>query len=162
MTVKTMGAQSGQALVELAIALPVLLILALGVIELGRYAYIAILVGNAAHAGALYGSQSTAASSDSTGIQSAAQYDFAGGTAAGSIDNGQPVSQLTVSSLPSCGCDSGGAITAFGCATTPSCATGHWVVVISVTASGTFSSLFNYPGIPSSITVSRTSTMRVL
>jgi Flp pilus assembly protein TadG len=158
----TVHSQSGQALVEMAIALPVLLILALGVIELGRYAYIAILVGNAAHAGALYGSQNTAASADTTGIQNAAEYDFAGGTAAGSIDNGQPVSQLNVTSSTSCGCDSGGTITGFGCATTPSCATGHWVVIVSVTASGTFNSLFNYPGIPSSLAISRTSTMRVL
>jgi translation initiation factor 2 alpha subunit (eIF-2alpha) len=32
---------------------------------------------------------------------------------------------------------------------------------VSVTASGTFNSLFNYPGIPASITISKTSSMRV-
>ena len=43
--------QSGQALVEMAFVVPLLLLLALGVIEVGRYAYISILVGNAARAG---------------------------------------------------------------------------------------------------------------
>jgi Flp pilus assembly protein TadG len=154
--------QSGQALVELALVLPILLILALGVIELGRYAYIAILVGNAAHAGAVYGSQNTGDSSDTTGIQNAAYYDFAGGNGSTNNANGQLNSSLTVNSSVSCGCDSGGAVTNFDCANTPSCATGHWVITVSVTAFGTFNSLFNYPGIPSSVTVSRTSTMRVL
>jgi hypothetical protein len=33
--------------------------------------------------------------------------------------------------------------------------------MVSVTASGTFSGLFQYPGVPSSIAISRTCTMRV-
>ena len=63
---------------EMAFILPILLILVLGVIEIGRYAYIAILVGNAARAGAAYGAQNKQLANDSTGIQNAAQYDFAG------------------------------------------------------------------------------------
>lgn len=155
--------QSGQALVEFALALPILALLALGVIEMGRYAYIAILVGNAAHAGAVFGSQNTSASSQTANIQNAAEYDFAGGITGTANANGQPISQLTVTSSTACGCDSAGTINAFGCGTTPSCPSGqHWVVVVSVTAAHQFNSLFNYPGIPSSITISRTSTMRVL
>src|SRR5258708_393318 len=73
--------QCGQALTEMAFVLPLLLILALGVIEVGRYAYIAILVGNAARAGAAYGAQSKQQSNDSTGMHNAAQYDFAGSSA---------------------------------------------------------------------------------
>jgi hypothetical protein len=38
---------------------------------------------------------------------------------------------------------------------------GHWVVMVSVKAAGTFTSLFKYPGIPGSITVTQTATMRV-
>jgi hypothetical protein len=34
-------------------------------------------------------------------------------------------------------------------------------VMVAVTASGTFAPLFKYPGISNSITISRTSTMRV-
>jgi len=158
--------QSGQALVELAFVLPVLLLLALGVIEIGRYAYISILVGNAAHAGAMYGSLGTSQANDPTGIQNAALYDFAGATSGTTNTNGQVAGNLNVTSAQSCGCDAGGSVTAAVCdktanPTAGTCATGHWVVAISVTATGTFSSLFNYPGIPSPITVSRTSKLRV-
>jgi len=158
--------QSGQALIELAFVIPLLLVLALGVIEVGRYAYIAILVGNAARAGADYGAQSNAQSVDTAGIQNAAYYDFAGATSGSTNTNGFTTSTLTVSSATSCGCDSGGSITSAGCttATNPtagSCTTGNWVVFVSVTASGTFNSLFGYPGIPSSITISRTATIPV-
>ena len=150
--------QSGQSLLEVALLLPLMLLLLLGSIDLGRYAYIAILVGNAARAGAGYGAQNLAFSVDTTGIQAAADNDYQ--------NNGQNVSTLTVSSSVSCGCDSGGTVTTSGCstATNPSagiCTSGHWVVMVSVTASGTYSALFNYPGIPSTMAVSRTVTMRV-
>jgi Flp pilus assembly protein TadG len=158
--------QAGQALIELAFVLPLLLVLALGVIEVGRYAYIAILVGNAARAGADYGAQSNAQSVDTTGIQNAAYYDFAGGTSSSNSSNGLSQSTITVTSVVACGCDSGGSITSAGCTTATnanagSCTTGNWVVYVSVTASGTFNALFGYPGIPSSITVSRTATIPV-
>jgi Flp pilus assembly protein TadG len=161
--------QSGQALVEMALVIPLLLLLALGVIEIGRYAYIAILIGNAARAGADYGAQSNQQSNDSTGIQNAAQYDFAGSTTGTPPPtNGQAVATLTVTSSTSCGCDSAGAITTYGCnvaagnANPGVCPAGsHWVVFVSVTASGTFNSLFNYPGIPSSLTISRTAILPV-
>ena len=147
--------QSGQSLLELAFLVPVLLLLALGVIEVGRYAYIGILVGNAARAGAAYGTQSLPQSVDTVGITRAADNDFQ--------NNGQSVSSLTITSGVSCGCDGSGSVAAAACTGTGAgtCASGHWVVILSVTASGTFSSLFNYPGIPSSVTVSRTSSMRV-
>src|SRR5438270_860584 len=143
--------QSGQALIELAFVLPMLLVLALGVIEIGRYAYIAILVGNAARAGADYGAQSNAQSVDTTGIQKAAYYDFAGATSGSTTTNGQTVSSLTVTSTVSCGCDSVGAITSASCDSTTNPTAGsctgaaNWVVFVSVTASGTFNSLFSYP-----------------
>lgn len=145
--------ESGQSLIEVAVLLPFLALLMLGVIELGRYAYIGILVGNAARAGAAYGTESLPQSVDTVNISLAAQNDFK--------NNGQ--SGLSVSSSVSCGCDSGGSVTSSACTGTGagSCASGHWVVVVSVTASGTFNSLFNYPGIPASITISRTSSMRV-
>jgi Flp pilus assembly protein TadG len=160
------GRQSGQALVELAFILPVLLLLALGVIEIGRYAYISILVGNAAHAGAMYASLGASQANDPTGIQNAALYDFAGATSGNTNTNGQLASTLSVTSVQSCGCDTAGSITTAVCDKTANpnagtCATGHWVVAVAVTATGTFDALFNYPGIPTPLTISRTSTVRV-
>ena len=155
--------QFGQALIELAFLLPVLLILALGVIEVGRYAYIAILVGNAARAATAYGAQSLPQSADTNGIAAAAVSDFQ--------SNGQDSTKLKVPSanqVTACGCDSGGTVTAApscdpkvysGAGTCPAGA--HWVVTLSVTATGMFDSLFSYPGLPTPLTITRTSSMRV-
>ena len=158
--------QSGQTLLEVALLTPLLLLLLLGVIEMGRYAYIGILVGNAAHAGAMYGSENAGNSADTAGIQTAADNDFQ--------NNGQSISNLTVISSNSCGCDNGGTVSGLtnACSTTAdpnlpntisACQNGggHWVIMCNVEAKGTFSSLFSYPGIPSSITIDRTAIMRV-
>jgi Flp pilus assembly protein TadG len=156
--------QKGQALLEMALVTPLIVALALGVIELGRYAYVAILVGSAARAGVAYGAQgltyatssaSVACTSPNSGIQQAACNDFQ--------NNGQDLGSLSVTSSVSCGCDNGGVVTADDCSTADpgSCNSGHWVVILSVEATGTFQSLFKYPGIPGSITVQRTATMRV-
>lgn len=156
-TFEILQSQSGQSLVELALLAPLLLLLLLGVVEMGRYAYLSIILGNAAESGALYGAQSLADSADTTGIQNAAQNDFS---------DGQSLAGLTVTSSPTCGCDSGGTTTSAGCnqpanPTPGTCATGHWVVMVNVTATATFNSLTKYPGIPHSLTVTRTVSMRV-
>lgn len=157
---------SGQSLLEVAFMLPFLLLLLLGVIEIGRYAYIGILVGNAARAGAAFGIQSRNLSMD-PGVITAAKNDFQ--------SNGLDPALLTVDDpVDTCTCDNGGTFnpatpTASYCNAPPqgtnntagTCSTGHWVVLLTVTAHGTFSGLFNYPGIPSSITISRSATMRV-
>lgn len=184
-TSQLIKSKSGQALVEVALLTPFLLLLLLGVIEMGRYMYLGILVGNAARAGAAYGSQGTPQSVDTANICNAASYDFQGNaTACSGTQSSGPRGTIAVTSSTSCGCDSGGSVvgadSAAGvypiavCSTDPSlggnlnngdCAAlgygGHWVVLVSVTASGTFNSLFNYPGIPSSIALSRTSRVRV-
>jgi Flp pilus assembly protein TadG len=156
--------ERGQTLVEVVLLTPLLLALLVGTIEMGRYAYLSILVGNAARAGAAYGAQSLPQSVDVTGIQTAADNDFQNngpGTGTLTISGGGPGGAYT-----SCGCDSGGTVTSAACSpgVNPSagtCASGHWVVMVSVTAVGTFNSLFSYPGIPTSITVTQTATMRV-
>jgi Flp pilus assembly protein TadG len=135
-----------------------------GTIEMGRYAYLSILVGNAARAGAAYGSQSLALSVDKPGIVTAATNDFQ--------NNGPSNAVLTVKegapdgTFVTCGCDSGGTITAAICSpkvnpNAGTCASGHWVVMVSVQAQATFNALFKYPGIPASLTVTQTATMRV-
>ncbi len=68
---------SGQALLELALIVPMLAFLLIGAVELSRVAYAAIEVSNAAHAGAQYGAQSIFTSGDLTGITNAASNDAA-------------------------------------------------------------------------------------
>jgi len=156
--------QSGQTLLEVALLTPLLLLLLLGVIEMGRYAYMGILVGNAAHAGAMYGSENVNNSGDGPGIQTAADNDFDTTT----------YGPLTVNSSTSCGCDNGGTISGLtnACNTqvdptvadtiaTCSAGGGHWAIMCNVEAKGTFNSLFSYPGIPSPITIDRTAVIRV-
>lgn len=76
------GAESGQALMEVGLVLPVLVLMLIGAVELARVAYVAIEVSNAAHAGAQYGAQSFVYATDATGIQNAATNDAANVTLA--------------------------------------------------------------------------------
>jgi Flp pilus assembly protein TadG len=65
--------ESGQALIELAISLPLLLLLLLGAAEFGRMAYMAIEVADAAKAAAQYGAQDETTMIDTAGILLVAQ-----------------------------------------------------------------------------------------
>ena len=64
--------QSGSSLLEFALVLPIVLVLLIGLIDLGRAAYFGILTSNAARAGAQYGAQSIFTSTDTTGMSNAA------------------------------------------------------------------------------------------
>jgi Flp pilus assembly protein TadG len=139
------GGGGGQSLVELALVLPLLLLLLVGTIEIGRFAYYSILVSNAARAGAQYGAQSLVTAADTTGITNAAQND------------GLPSLSVTPSQL--CGCTGA---TLGACGTIPPvCVPNHPLVYVQVTASGTFSSLFSYPGLPATFAITSTEKMRV-
>jgi len=146
----SLWSESGQTFLEFALLLPILLLLAFGVIEMGRFAYIGILVGNAARSGVAWGAQShTTAADTNNGIETAAQNDFE-----------SRFGTLNVTHTVVCGCDNGGTVTAVSC--TAVCPLGsHLVDSLSVTTSGTFSGIFNYPGVPTSITISRTATQRI-
>jgi Flp pilus assembly protein TadG len=155
--------RSGQSLVEVALVLPLILLLLLGVIEFGRYLYIGIIIGNAAHAGAIYGARDiNNTCSACTGITQAATNDF--------TQNGLNASALAVTWSNSCGCDNGGTIINQTCTPTgaaPTCPTGqNWAITLTVTAEGQFTSLFNYPGLPVCTTtnpckINKKSAMRV-
>lgn len=145
-------------MVEFALALPVLIMLLVGLLEYGRYAYFAIEIGNAAHAGAEYGAQTATTAQDATGMKNAA------------IADGQntiyPLGTSAVTANYVCSCWNGttgvAAPTTALCGQT--CATGRQVTYAQVTVTGTISPIFNYTGLglPASWTVSRTATIRVL
>src|SRR3984893_7228009 len=141
--------ERGQSLVELAFVVPLLLLLLVGIIEIGRFAFYSILVSNAARAGAQYGAQSLATAGDTTGISTAGTNDAPGVTAP---------NNLTVTSTQSCGCSTTGLGT---CGTPTACAAGRWVVYVQVTATGSFNSLFSYPGLPKTFAVTRVQEMVV-
>jgi Flp pilus assembly protein TadG len=132
----------GQTVLELALLLPLMLLLLVGLIEIGRFAYFDILVSNAARAGAQYGAQSLIQAADINGIKTAAQNDG--------------LTTMTITSAQQCTCVAGvlGGCPAGGVCPQP-------LVYVQVTASEKFDSLFNYPGLPSSLTLASTATMRV-
>ena len=58
--------EEGSALVELALSVPMLLIMLLGAAEFARVAYASIEVANAAHSAAMYAASSSGSSTDGT------------------------------------------------------------------------------------------------
>jgi Flp pilus assembly protein TadG len=144
------GAEGGQSLLELALVLPMLLLLLVGTIEVGRFSYYSILVANAARAGAQYGAQGLVTAADNAGILAAAQND------------GQNVTGLTVSAIQTCGCTGTLAGLSGACPAAPPCTLpNHALVYVEVTATGAFNSLFNYPGLPAAIAITSKEKMRV-
>lgn len=133
-------------MVEFAVVLPVLVFLVIGVIEVGRYMFFGIELAHAAEAGAQYGSLSIANSQNSTAIAAAVTADAPS----------TGVTNVTVSPSPTC---------TYGGVQTP-CPSGTqapgYTYYVNVKISGTMNSLLNYPGIPSGIPVTASTTMRVL
>jgi Flp pilus assembly protein TadG len=142
--------EAGVALTEYALALPFLMLLLVGLIEVGRFAYFAILVGNAAHAAVQYGAVFSA---DSAGMTTAAQNDAP-----------DIAAQITVTPGNYCYCWDGSSAPPAN-PTSPAvlltCPTGsHQLNYVTATVTGTFNSLFNYPGLPSTLTITRTAAMQ--
>jgi hypothetical protein len=137
----------GVAFVELALVLPVLLLMGIGTIEFGRLAYCSIEVSNAAHAGAQYGSQSPTAAVDIAGMVQAA------------LDDGINLSPaLNATAAHFCQCSTGSS--APNCALTD-CSGSRLIEYVQVNTSAKITPLFNYPGISSLFNLSGQAIMRV-
>jgi Flp pilus assembly protein TadG len=138
--------ESGSSLVELALVLPVLFLLLLGVADFGRAYYLGMEVSQAANSAALYGSQ---APSDTAGIASAA------------VADAQDVAGFTTSSVTvTSGCEcSDGSSPSLGCSAKPTCSTNS-VTYVQVDTVATYKATFPYPGIPASIVLRGKARMR--
>jgi Flp pilus assembly protein TadG len=126
--------EKGQALIEAAIAAPMFFLLLMGAAELGRIAYTAIEIQNAAEAGALYGALAQGAAGDQSGITLAAQND------AGNLTG----VKATVAHGHYC---SDGSSPASG---SYACSTGTQETTVNVTTYVNFDPLVHIPGIPKS------------
>jgi hypothetical protein len=146
------SSERGAALVEIAVALPVLIALLIGTIDFARVFYLTIELTNAARAGAQYGA--TGSSPSVPAIKA-----FAEGS----------VTTLGVTADPSqlcqCALPDGSFPDTILCSdpTATVCPAPKFrVMTITVTASKTFSMVSHYPGIfRNSFTVSRAAVMRV-
>lgn len=144
--IKATHGQRGVALVEIAIILPLLLLLAIGGVEIGRYANYANIAANAAHAGVQWGAQSLMTASDNFGMRNAAALDW--GTATG----------LYAAPTHYCQCSDG---TASTCLETDCPLPLHRILWVQVIVTGNLTSLLAYPGLPRTFTISKTAVMRV-
>ena len=160
---------TGSAFVELALVTPLLLLMMIGAAELGRIAYFAIEVSNAARAAVAYGSQSTATASDFTGMQNAA------------INDASSIASLTFPSpgvTNACVCQT--ANSGNGATTTTaqsSCAsvsittcptsttngvTNTIVEYVQASTQAQVSTMLHYPGLPRTFTLHGFAQMRVI
>lgn len=142
--------ERGTSLVEFALVAPVLIMLLVGMIEIGRFAYFAILAANAARAGVAYGAQNLQTAMDSAGIKNAAVAD------AQQLSNWTSGSGVVVKQL--CSVNGG---TPGPCVTGASGPAAGTVYYVSVQVNGTFKSLMNYPGLPPQLPVTGNAIMRV-
>ncbi|MGH9487563.1 MAG: hypothetical protein ACRD04_08225 [Terriglobales bacterium] len=110
----------------------------LGVEELGRLAYTGIVVVNAAHAGAMFGSQSDTTAADSAGMVSTA------------VTDGSDVSGLSATATHVCTCATGAS--APNCTLTE-CATSRLQVYAEVNTSAVFTPVSSFLGWPGPLTL---------
>ena len=151
--------EAGTAVVEVAILAPVFIFLLVGLIEVGRFAYFALLAANAARAGAQYGAQDMTTMVDSTGMTTAAVTD---------AQNGLGIANWTAPGAVTANCyyttTTGGVTAGWDlCSnlTGPPPAGTTYTYYVQVNVTGTFSSILSYPGIPKTLPVSGSATMRV-
>jgi Flp pilus assembly protein TadG len=136
-------------MLELCLILPVLLLLLVGTIELGRAAYFKIEVADAARAGALYAAQSMADAVDGNGILQAVQ------------NNAQDLALTgaNVSTPPlACVCPGSASVTTGSC---PGGGCTNPQVYVTVNTTYSLSPLLQYPGLPTSFSLNGSSTMPV-
>jgi Flp pilus assembly protein TadG len=138
---------NGQSVVEIALVTPMLLLLLVGTIEIGRYAYYGIEVSSAARAGVQYGAQSLADSKDLAGITQASRNDA------------PEVPGMNVTATDQCACSNSPA-SFVGCPAR-GCAPGHALVFLRVDTTANIRPLFRYPGLPVAFTARGQAIMRV-
>lgn len=142
--------ESGANLVELALLLPLMILMFLGVAEVGSIFYMSIEVNNAALAGAAYGAQSNITAADTAGMARVAQQDASN------------VPGLTASATYYCACSTtAGALTNLASCSSTCTAGSHEVIFVKVNTSATFSALSKFPALPNPFTTSGQAIMRV-
>jgi Flp pilus assembly protein TadG len=139
--------ERGIAVTEMALLVPLLLLLAIGVAEFGRVFYTAITLSHAARAGVQYGAQNNAKSGDFSGMVKAAQDE--------AKDLGLGV--ISASGERFCRCPDG---TVVNCLTGTCAGIGAPEIYVRVTTQTTFTTLASYPGVPSSVALTRVAVLR--
>jgi hypothetical protein len=142
--------ERGAATAELGVLLPLILVLVLGGIDFGRALYELNVVASAATAGAKYGAHDATHSGNFAGMEDAALDD---------LRQSVEVADVAVAADRYCVCDDGTEIDCF----TGTCSggPGERRSYVRVRIEKPFNTLFPYPGVPDSVTLSREARMRV-
>ncbi len=134
--------ESGNAIVEFALIVPVLLIMILGLVDAGRAIGANARLGNGVTAGLRYALTDSYATAEIT--QAA-------------LNGSRYVSgDVTVATQRFCECPDGSAVACSG-----TCTAGFKRIYVEVAMTRTQDTLFSYPVIGNSVTVSRTSSLQV-
>lgn len=139
------GSARGIGTVELALLLPVLLVLAIGVAEFGRVFYTAITLSNAAQAGVQYGAQNNGKTGDFAGMALAARQEATN------------LGTISATAQRSCRCPDA---TVVNCITGTCSGIGAPEIYVQVTTQFTFRTLTSYPGVPNTVPLTRVAVMR--
>jgi Flp pilus assembly protein TadG len=149
--------EEGQALVETAVSMSLLVLLMLGAVEFGRLAFAAIEVNNAAKAAAQYGSQSHATALDQSGMLQAAQNEYVTPTALNLLSpsgtNGYSCTCADTGLAASCTSNS---------ISSPACPGSYVEVTLLVQAQTSFNPMIHIPGLPTSYNLVGTAKQKVL
>jgi len=149
--------EEGQALVETAVSMSLLVLLMLGAVEFGRLAFAAIEVNNAAKAAAQYGSQSHATALDQAGMLQAAQSEYSNLTGMSLLSpngtNGYTCSCADTGLAASCTNNS---------VSSPTCPGSFVEVNLLVQTQTTFNPLIHIPGFPQNYNLVGTAKQKVL
>jgi Flp pilus assembly protein TadG len=135
--------EAGQALVETAIAIPVLLLLLLGAAELGGIIYAGIEASNAARAAVQYGAMNGGAVTDTQGMLTAAQND---------AYNLPSTSPVTFPSPPTAVCSCSNGVGTSTC-TPGDCPGAQIEETLTVYTQVTFTAPISLPGLPKTFTL---------
>ena len=137
------NSQTGSSLLELTIGFPFMMLLLMGVIDLGRAFHSAITLQGAAQAGAQRGI------TDLAYANNAAAQEKAG------LSDTQDLDGVTVQASKYCQCGTGPQV---ACTTT--CTWTKLRVYVRVTATQDFRTLVSYPGVPDHVALKSIVTMR--
>lgn len=137
--------ESGQAIIEMAVILPVAIGLLIGIAEIGRYANESIMVSHAARAGVQYAAQNRVTASSDAQIIQAAKNDV------------PSITSMTVTPSHYCTCANGASSNCQG----SDCSGSRIIEYVKVNTQVEMPSMFSYPGFPKSFTVKGEKTMRV-
>ena len=137
--------QSGTVSVEMAAMLPILILLTLGAVDLGRLFYVTVTVANAARAGVSYGSLNKQRSKN---LDKSHEFGHAD---ADSVQGG-----VAVNATRFCECSDGSSVDC----ETGTCDEGSKSIYVRVRAWKTYQTLLPYPGIPNSVAMVRDAYMQ--